>query len=212
MAAQYTPPTTAEVNALFGSSCYVCGKCNAGKLCARPGCGHRLEHGKIYGQGRFCHRNKCTEAAGVTKCKRCKHFLSMPVARVMPMPQPFEYMKLPDPPPAPTDAEGPFFSLGPRISILGMRGVDPERVKPSRVGLLNSSSGAEIISQANNDWKVQYLVSSAFKLTEDKAPQTALRWVDADVLRQRRDYKEQKAEFLGACCDSPGASRKRHWM
>ena len=88
---------------------------------------------KIYGQGRFCHRNKCTEAAGVTKCKRCKHFLSMPVpvARVMPMPQPFEYMKLPDPPPAPTDAEGPFFSLGPRISILGMRGVDPERVKPS---------------------------------------------------------------------------------
>ena len=81
MAAQYTPPTTAEVNALFGSSCYVCGKCNAGKLCARPGCGHRLEHGKIYGQGRFCHRNKCTEAAGVTKCKRCKHFLSMPVGQ-----------------------------------------------------------------------------------------------------------------------------------
>ena len=50
----------------------------------------------------------------------------------------------------------------------------------------------------SNDWKKQYLVASAFKLTEDKAPQTALRWVDADVLRQRRDYKEQKAEFLGA--------------
>ena len=109
------------------------------------------------------------------------------------MPQPFEYMKLPDPPPAPTDAEGPFLSLGPRISILGMRGVDPERVKPWRVPLLDQ--GAECAAMSN-DWKKQYLVASAFKLTEDKAPQTALRWVDADDLRQRRDYKEKKAEFL----------------
>merc|ERR1711988_37810 len=102
MLPSYTPPSAAELDAVARGACAFCFKCNAGKICARPGCNERLEHGKIYGQGFYCHRNKCTEAAGVVKCKKCKFYASMPVARLLPMPQQ-PYMNFPMPTPPPTD-------------------------------------------------------------------------------------------------------------